>query len=348
MSNESPKRLRGVPVLPAPQPIRSYLIANFCAAATAALILLIWLVAPHLEAQAAGPAQHGGLVAIRQVAPGVMTEWEPARDGDPRTYRSMGVLLTLSTHTAPDRQNPGQSETRPAIHIVGPGGEQVDALGENGLEIASSRFGVGRVDPRAPAPQVVFSSYTGGAHCCQTSELFELIGGRWRQYHLGSFDHDITDPFPTDIDHDGIADLVGVDERFNYAYDSYADSNPPPRIWNVIGGRLIDVSTAPRYRRLYEQAYAETLPLCRRRSNGACASMVASGARLGRADAAWRFMLTHYQPHQDWTYPAPCRVPETADGCPEAQQTHFANLPQSLSWLLHNAGYTPGRLGPLH
>jgi hypothetical protein len=79
MSNESPKRLRGVPVLPPPQPIRSYLIANLCAAATAALILLVWLLAPHLEAYAAGPLQVGQGV-IRQATPSPMAERAQARE----------------------------------------------------------------------------------------------------------------------------------------------------------------------------------------------------------------------------------------------------------------------------
>ena len=318
-------------------PLRTYLTATLCATMAAAVSLLAWTIVPHQDARAAGP----GAAATRTAPLNRMIEWDAARDGSPKTWQTDGVTVSLS-------ERPGQDAPIPVLRLRGPGGETLSFDGQAGLANAGAHFGVGRLDPRVAGQQVIFSTYSGGAHCCSQVDLFELAGGRWRRVDMHQWGGEPISTFPTDIDGDGVRDVVMNDDRFDYAFASHAESLAPPRIYNVTDGAFTDVSTAPRYRRTFQRALAEAQSQCAHHNNGGCAAFVGIAARLGRQAWAWPIMLANYDRHSDWTYPTDCRVTRDADNnCPTAQTVTFRGMPQSLSWFLQANGYTRTPIAPL-
>lgn len=289
------------------------------------------------SAAAAPPAAR----SVRVAPPNRMIEWDARRDGNPRAWRSGSTILTLSSR----RHGEG---VVPVITVRAPGLPVFRHEGQEGMSNASARFGVGRIDPSVPGPQILFTSFSGGAHCCTRVELLQYSGGRWRAVDVREWDGAGLGPFPTDENGDGVRDLVMSDNRFDYAFDSHAGSFMPPQILNIRGGRVSDVSADPSYRRVYQEALAEVEPICREHANGACAAFVAIAARLGRAQWAWPIFLANYDRTSDWSWPTDCRVHVPVTGtCPDDQTVRFAGMPQALSWFLRDAGYTQDLIAPI-
>jgi hypothetical protein len=200
---------------------------------------------------------------------------------------------------------------------------------------------VGTLD-RAGTSYVLWQAYTGGAHCCFHIQMIVPDGPQRGVLTLGTFDMEIMSRPPTDVDGDGTTDFVMRDDRFLYTFASFAGSLAPPRILNVRGGRVADVSAEPRYRPLFEEALTEAREMCLSRGedrNGGCASWMAAAARLGRLEAAWPEMLPAYERGSDFI-PTRCRVTPGPDGCPE-RQTIRDDFPTALRLFLARNGYLP-------
>lgn len=268
-----------------------------------------------------------------------MTNWSAKDDGSPKVYSVQGLTITLSAGKDKD------GDPVPLLIVQAPGVQPFKAEGVNGFDPPTASFGVGRFDPKSPGPQVLFTSFTGGAHCCNEIMLIERAGTRWRGIDLGQWDGDGPDTIPTDIDGDGAADFVFVDNAFLYAFDSYAGSWAPPEILNVIDGKVIDVSTDPRFRKVFADDMAQAQKNCAQKQNGACAGYVADGARLEQFDAAWKFMLAHYDPKQDWDLPTRCIGTVGDDGACKGQELKPRDFPQALRWFLEDHNYIPRQAG---
>ncbi len=203
-------------------------------------------------------------------------------------------------------------------------------------------LGVGTLDRRGTR-FVYFQSFTGGAHCCNELQA-AIIGPRGiRVVELGSFDGGPDEVFPRDLDGDGAVDFVQRDDAFLYTFASYAGSMAPPKIFNLVGNRFVDVSNRPGFRRLFREAMADARTNCLQRGpdrNGACAGYVAAAARLGQFDAAWAVMLRAYERDSGWELPTGCRVAPNASGeCPAASVIHYSNYPDALRAFLVQQGY---------
>jgi hypothetical protein len=99
---------------------------------------------------------------------------------------------------------------------------------------------------------IYFSTDSGGTHCCTTATIFQMNGGELTAVPLGEFDGGR--PEPQDLDNDGLFELVTRDQRFNYAFSSYAESYPPERILRVAFGEVEDVTTDSEFQpRLQQQ-----------------------------------------------------------------------------------------------
>lgn len=86
-------------------------------------------------------------------------------------------------------------------------------------------------------PEVVLDLYWGGAHCCWYSQVYRYVPAT-KQYaplvHVwGDFGYVFAD-----LDHDGTQELVTRDDRFSYAFASFADSRWPVRILRYRAGKL--------------------------------------------------------------------------------------------------------------
>ncbi|MHB2169806.1 trypsin-like peptidase domain-containing protein [Alsobacter sp. R-9] len=202
-----------------------------------------------------------------------------------------------------------------------------------------------RLDPRTPSPQIVFSAHWGGAHCCTvTHVLTPLAPGQWHVVEAETLDG--SGYAFEDIDGDGAAELVSVDNSFLYAFDSYAGSFAPARVHRLEGATLRDVSDDPRMRAFMRTDLARMEAAARAdtalwRSNGFLAGWVAAKARVGEGDAAWARMLESYDRNSDFPT-TECTLPLALDKCPKDRQ-RTVPFPEALrAHLLKNGYPAPG------
>ena len=83
---------------------------------------------------------------------------------------------------------------------------------------------------------VVLDLYTGGAHCCEQT-FIALVGTRIRW-----IPHDWKDPGYHGERIGGRYYFVSGDDRFDYAFTSYAFSWAPAQVWSIRSGRLTDIT----------------------------------------------------------------------------------------------------------
>lgn len=89
--------------------------------------------------------------------------------------------------------------------------------------------------------EALFSLFTGGAHCCVLTYLYDgtqAIETNWGNpgYVLRDYGSDGTPEFET------------ADDAFNYRYGSYASSLPPLKVMRLEDGALVDVTREPAMR----------------------------------------------------------------------------------------------------
>ncbi|NMG61121.1 hypothetical protein E1H12_22055 [Geitlerinema sp. P-1104] len=153
-------------------------------------------------------------------------------------------------------------------------------------------------------PEVIITTFSGGAHCCTAHKIYSWNGDYFdtttlncQQLGGGTFQ---------DINGDGRVEYLTVDQRFFYAFSSFAGSFPPSRILSFEDGDFHDVSRQHR-RELRRRAWQMYVTLQERNHevNGVLAGYVAQKALLGEFTEGWEFMLAHYDPDDDsgiWGY----------------------------------------------
>lgn len=266
---------------------------------------------------------------------GVLHEWWK-EGGEPATYRVGGVTLTwaYSQMTAYDDYSEPWGLT---LKISAPG------LKTRTIDLSSksrTEFGVGRIDPTRPGPQVVFTTDSGGRGCCTNYYLLTPGKGVWRLERLGRWNFR-NDGWPTDRDGDGAPEFVLLDEAFFPYPRADIVQLPPPRFIQVRDGKAVDVSHRPGFARYFRQHVSNTLPECRKRNNFACASLVAAAARIGRKDWAWGIMLKHYDGTEDDGLWVDCHLPEFSEACATPETLY----PVALRETLIRENYWPGTVG---
>lgn len=276
----------------------------------------------------------------RAMALGSQIEWTFDRNRQPVRYRFGEVTLTVRGV----RETPGDDLIAPEVAVAAPGRPPLVMRGASAFGTAPHTFGVGRFD-RAGTLFVMLQSFTGGAHCCNEVEVALIEPRRIRLIELGEWDGG-PGGFPRDEDGDGLVDFVQQDDSFLYTFASYAESLAPPQILNIVDGRVVDVSTRPGFRPIFQRAVNHARPYClaRRRedaSNGACAAYVAAAARIGQFDAAWTRMLRAYNQSFEWELPTDCRV-QTSGECPQDAVISYRTFPEALRAFLVRHGYIPG------
>lgn len=161
-----------------------------------------------------------------------------------QTARSGDVSATLTYHVAKDvYSNVRLQITRGGtVFVKGRLGDV--SCGRNCAAWAPGLFAVpGPVVVRDldadGEPDVLLDLYTGGAHCCVVTAFFRWDGSAYRRsvQYFGNYGYKVVD-----LDHDGTPELSAYDERFAYAFGSYADSLSPPVIWHSQAGKLVDVT----------------------------------------------------------------------------------------------------------
>jgi hypothetical protein len=117
-------------------------------------------------------------------------------------------------------------------------------LDESPSRTASAELTVIRLDKTAE-PQLVFTSNWGGAHCCTMTKIATTSGQGWQIIPGKTLDgggYSLTD-----LDGDGIFELVSSDNSFLYAFASYAESRSPLQVTKLVNDRLVDVTKDPKF-----------------------------------------------------------------------------------------------------
>ena len=192
------------------------------------------------------------------------------------------------------------------------------------------------------SPEVLFSQYTGGPHCCARVTIFrEDEHGAWKAIDAGAFDGGniaATEPVP------GYGYVLATyDNRFLYRFVGYATSFPPAQFLALQGNQIIDISDRPHLRPLFEE-HAQHLSqdLNQRLAsigsvNGFLAGYAATHARVGRIGEAWPVVLRHYDRNNDWGL-EDCPNESYGGDCGE-EATRYPNFPSALAALLREGGY---------
>jgi subtilisin-like proprotein convertase family protein len=140
-------------------------------------------------------------------------------------------------------------------------------------------------------PEVLVDFYSGGAHCCWYTDVYRYLP-RLRTYRpTVGFWGDLGVRI-VDLGRDGRLEFRTGDDRFAYAFTSFAASVFPPLILRFDHGRFVDVTR--RFPRLVQRDAAKQYALYRsvRRSKdgdvrGILAAWLADEYLLGRGPAGW-------------------------------------------------------------
>jgi hypothetical protein len=131
--------------------------------------------------------------------------------------------------------------------------------------------------------EVIVRLFTGGAHCCFIGQVFERSDGR---YHLSQRDFGNPAIVVEDVDGNGTIEIKTGDDRFAYAFTSYAGTRFPLQIFKVEHGRFVDRSRAysPVLRAEARRLWSEYQRWRGRGGDlrGVFAAWAADAARLGR------------------------------------------------------------------
>jgi hypothetical protein len=139
-------------------------------------------------------------------------------------------------------------------------------------------------------PEVLLDLYWGAAHCCWYTQIYRFVAGTARYRPLvrvwGNFSYVLAD-----LDHDGTQKFVTRDNRFSYAFASFADSRWPVRILSFEHGQLRLATTAypSEIKRDATALWREAMARRRGASNqGIIAAWAADQCMLARSAAALR------------------------------------------------------------
>lgn len=178
----------------------------------AALLALLSLVALLLAAPGAAQADEAGSVTATGGPVRATLSWQAAELGvaDPRLVIERDGVQAFAA--SPFRTGSACAE----------GGCSLLASGRR-----DSPLQVSDLDADGE-PEVLVDAYTGGAHCCATTEVFRrdaagayaAVGLRW-----GNAGYEVRD-----LDADGRPELVSADDAFAAAFTAYAASYSPVRI----------------------------------------------------------------------------------------------------------------------
>jgi len=231
----------------------------------------------------------------------------------PVSFSDGGTTFTVEMAGSEDDPGPTTASAKQGDKLV------FSFTTPNDFSMFGSDAGLLKLDPDAKGPQLLFTRYTGGAHCCTQTWIATSPknGAGWTLVDAGALDGG-TYSFE-DVDGDGFVEMFNVDNNFLYAFDSYAGSYAPIRISQLRGNKLIDVSGRPEMRSrlvrdLAAMEFNAKLDPTLWKSNGFLAGWVAAKQRLGQGEDAWQTALENLEPNTDFG-PDICKTGEPVEKC---------------------------------
>ena len=219
---------------------------------------------------------------------------------------------------------------RPVIEVVGVA---------SGFDFPEAEASIAEIDPNNVRPEVYFTSFSGGMHCCTQVVVATQVGDTWAAVPVGAFDGD--GDFLNDLNADGIAEIVTVDNRFLYEFDCYACSAAPLQVLTVRRGKLVDTSGEmqfmPAHREWLRQMEANISADQRWTSRGFLAGWVAAKARVGEGVGAWD------QLNAEWDHASDegeeiCLTGGAVEDCPRRQRA-VLKFPERVKLFMEQNGY---------
>jgi hypothetical protein len=209
----------------------------------------------------------------------------------------------------------------------------------SGYGFVAAEASIAEIDPGNAHPEIYFSSYSGGAHCCNLVIVAEELNGEWIGVGIGKFDGD--GYYLEDLDGDGLAEIVTPDNRFLYEFDCYACSAAPLTMTTLRSGTVFDISSDPRFlpahRDWLEQIEDSVEPGKRWSSMGYLAGWVAAKIRVGEGADAWQ------QLSEKWDYAGDtgdevCLTGGKLEDCANKSRA-VLKFPERLRFFLEQTGY---------
>lgn len=165
-------------------------------------------------------------------------------------------------------------------------------------------FSLQNLDPDG-IPEVIFHRYTGGAHCCSIYTIYSAQGDRLHRTITYPLDASAAGTF-ADLDGDDYSEFLSADQRFLYAFGSYASSWPPIVTLTFRNGSLIDTTRQfsedmrSNAYGMYEHTRESTPNEPKLGANSILAGYVAQKILMGEYESGWDYMLAHYDPTDSW------------------------------------------------
>lgn len=196
------------------------------------------------------------------------------------------------------------------------------------------------MDPGNPHAEVVFSTYTGGAHCCSDTRVLTSSkdGKSWQSIELTPLDGGPLEAM--DLDGDGRYELAFRDNAFNYRFGCYACSSAPFHVLQLQDGKLVDASGNPEFRPNHIKSLQDIIDWAGDGMdlNGFFPGYIGQKILLGEGAQAWKLMLKYYDRKGDWGLEH-CSVKENDKGeCPKGKKV-ILSYPQALERFFRQAGY---------
>ncbi len=267
---------------------------------------------------------------------GKFIDWEAPPNNQIAHYKSGAIAIAIQQ----EREGGEDGLVLAKVTVSGVGPRPIVMRGEQTRGGYGNSIGIGPLN-KGGKPAILFQSFSGGAHCCTVLRGVVPTGGGYRQLELASSDGEGWD-FPRDVSGDGVADFIGYDNRFLYAFSSYAGSIAPPLIHNLVGTQMVDVSRRNPFKPYFVRAMPDARKYCLSGEpdrNGACAGYVALAARAGQFEKAWTEMLQYYdKTATEW--PDGCGVVRAGE-CPSHMVIKYRSFPAALRGFLTANGYLP-------
>lgn len=261
------------------------------------------------------------------IGSGMMVDWTRADFG--KTYSGEDWTLTLN-----GEENDEGTATAVLTVRHKEKGETVIRLETGPDDMARGQIGVYPL--QWVVPGVVFSSFSGGAHCCTAVSLAHASDDAVKTVELGTFDG--FGVAPADLDEDGNVEFDLRDDRFLYAFSSYAESVPPVKIMALRDGEARDVTREDAFRPVVERRLTASMRACFEQSTaGVCAGALGNAALLGYYPAALELMALEEIDKQMEDYFLDCDDTTACKG-----KKRFEDFAEAAGWRLGNWGYETG------
>lgn len=194
-------------------------------------------------------------------------------------------------------------------------------------------------------PEVILDFYSGGAHCCWFSQIFDYDPEQGQYASTEHFWGNVGGFQLEDLDDNGIPEFISADDRFAYAFTSFAGSEFPPRFWQYRDGEMVDVT-----REFPEEVYADAVRLWNRYTTirdevgnddlkGVLAAYLATKYLLDQSAEGWNLVRQIYQASDRDQYFANLQEFLQTNGYALAQQVPaFSPAIGSTSVLLETEG----------